>query len=327
VTDETEFQTPRVALVAGVLAVAVAFTFLRTFGGPVLNQLGVAIAESDELWRYRGLSTLVVLGGGLGALGAAMRFRLEVWQTNLGWSFRACSLAVVLAVVATSWSGLLAAAFAMGAAAGWVATTLATGMRASVGTRRLGIVVGGGLALSSLLAELAFIMAGWFGDPVKGAAIVIAMLLAATSVVVPFLTPLEPSMDMEDGYRGRGLLINWVVMLAVMGSAFAIFNGGGVIPSHGVSIVLNIVTPLVVGRWLDADHRRYALWAAVSILIVGNILQNTPGVGALVPLIAISWMTVIAFHFAARGGRVWVAAGTVFLLLFIAPNMVSWFTI
>jgi hypothetical protein len=81
----------------------------------------------------------------------------------------------------------------------------------------------------------------------------------------------------------------------------------------------------VVGRWLDADHRRYALWAAVSILIVGNILQNTPGVGALIPLIAISWMTVIAFHFAARGGRVWVAAGTVILLLFIAPNIIGWF--
>ena len=324
-TDETEFKTPRAALVAGVLAVGVAFTFLGTFGGPVLNQLGLVLSDSVEIWRFRGLSTMVVLGGMLGVLGAAMRFRLEVWQTNLGWSFRAGSLAVVLTVVATAWTGFLAAAFTTGVATGWVLTTLATGMRASVGTGRLGVVVGGGFALSVLLGELAFVMAGWFGDPVKGAGIVIAMLLAAASVVVPFLTPLEPSMDMEEGYRGRGLLINWAVMLAVMGSAFALFEGNGAVPGHGVSIALNIITPLVVGRWLDADHRRYALWAAVSILIVGNILQNTPGVGALIPLIAISWMTVIAFHFAARGGRVWVAAGTVILLLFIAPNIIGWF--
>ena len=61
-TDETEFKTPRAALVAGVLAVGVAFTFLRTFGGPVLNQLGLVLSDSVEIWRFRGLSTMVVLG-------------------------------------------------------------------------------------------------------------------------------------------------------------------------------------------------------------------------------------------------------------------------
>lgn len=325
-TDETEFQTPRVALGAGVVAVAMAFLFLHTFGGRVLVQLGNEIVGTDEAWRYRGLSMLMVMGGILGALGAAMRFRLEVWQTNLGWSLRAGSLAAVFGAMVDGWSGLLGAAFAMGAGAGWILTTLATGMRASIGTRRLGIVIGGGLALSVLLGEFALFMASLFGDPIKGAAIVIAMLLAATSVVVPFLTPLEPSMDMESGYRGKGLAFNWILMAAVLGAGSALQGGAAAVAGHLSIVSAGVIIPLLVGRWLDADHRRYALVTGVAILAVGAVLGKSAGIGSLMPLMATAWITAVAFHFAARGGRVWVAAGTVGLVLFVAPFAASQLT-
>ncbi len=326
-TDETEFKTPRVALVAGVLAVAAAFTLLATTFGFILSELSGNLAKLGEVGPYRGLVTMGVLGGALGAVGAAMRFRLETWQTNLGWSFRAGSIATVLAVVATSWTGLLVAAFVMGAAGGWILTTLATGMRASVGTRRLGVVVGAGIACALILGEGGLVLGSWFGEPIKGAGIVIAMLLAATSVVVPFLTPLEPSMDMEAGYRGWGLAVNWVVMSAVIVGGFSIYRGGTEMPDSYLNIFVSVVCSLLLGRWLDADHRRYALLAAVGTLVVGSILRDTPGIGTYAPIIAISSTAVIAFHFAARGGRVWVAAGTVVFVFFIALNSVSWLSI
>lgn len=323
VTDETEFQTPRVALGAGVVAVAVTFLFLHTFGGRVLTQLGSEIIGTDEAWRYRGLTTLVVMGGLLGALGAAMRFRLEVWQSNLGWSFRAGSMAAVFGAMVSGWSGLLGAAFAMGAAAGWILTTLATGMRSSIGTKRLGIVIGGGLALSILLGEFAFFMASLFGDPTKGAAIVVAMLLAATSVVVPFLTPLEPSMDMESGYRGRGLALNWLLMATILGAGAALHGSAPTVAGHLSIVATGVLIPLLVGRWLDADHRRYALVTGAAILAVGTLLGNSAGIGSLIPAIVTAWIVTVTFHFGARGGRVWVAAGTVGLVFFIAPFVAS----
>ncbi len=322
-TDETEFQTPRMAVVAGVIAVGVIFLFLHTFGGQVLAQLGEEITGSDEVWRYRGLSTLTVMGGVLGALVAAMRFRLETWQTNLGWSFRACSVAAVFAVVAQSWTGLLGAAFVMGAASGWVLTTLATGMRASVGTRRLGFVVGGGLTLSLVLGEGSFILAELFGDSTRGAAIVVAMLSAATSVVVPFLTPLEPSMDMTEDYRGRALGATWVALFSVgvIGNLYTSALGSGI---EGVlPFLIGVGILPLLGRLIDSGYRKIQLIAAGIFVVGGTFGLDSMGHAFTMIALAVLWIALLAFYFAARSGRVWIAAGTVTLVWFVAPYVGS----
>ncbi|GAB5559708.1 MAG: hypothetical protein SynsKO_13550 [Synoicihabitans sp.] len=325
-SDETEFQSSKGAAIAGAIGVGVIFLYLQTFGGRVMLELGQEIADADETWRYRGMSTLMVLGGVLGALVAAMRFRLEVWQTNLGWSFRACAVAAVFAVVAQNWTTLLGAAFLAGIASGWVLTTLATGMRSSVGTKHLGFVVGGGLALSIGLGQVAYLLADLFGDSTKGTAVVIAMLAAATSVVVPFLTPLEPSMDMTDNYRGKGLFATWLAFFAIAVLANLYASASGIdIAGIGPMVVGICVLP-GLGWLLDGGQRGVQLLAAGGVVIGGMVALVGLGYLFSILTLLVTWMSLLGFYFAARGGRVWVSAGTVVWVWILAPYVAEFLT-
>ncbi len=313
---DTKFETPKAALAVGMLMVGVTLLFVQRFAGTVMAELATAVVGDDDTWRYRGLSVLWVLGGLLGALGAAMRFRLEVWRSSLSWGLRSCSMAAVLAVMAENWTGLLIAGFATGASAGWLLTVLTTGMRASVGTLRLGVVVGAGLALSIGLGEAAVLAAGWFGDPVKGGGVVVALVVAASSVAAPFLTPQEPSMAMEPEYHGRGLLTRWLVLTAIV-IAIAAVGHGSEAPARWWWLAM-AVGP-VLGGCLDAGQHRWPLVAAVALvgLALSGLLGSTLTSGTT--LLAGALLTVCAIYFAARGGRVWVAAGTVALVVFLGP--------
>ena len=83
------------------------------------------------------------MGGIAGSLLAAWRFRLELYPRQLANAFRGCGLAAVLALIAQTLSFLLLAAAAVGLALGWLTVTLSAGLRATVGTRRLGLDSGG----------------------------------------------------------------------------------------------------------------------------------------------------------------------------------------
>lgn len=319
-TGDTEFETPKSALVVGVLMVGVGLLFVHRFAGTVMTELAVEVVGDDESWRYRGMSTLWVLGGLLGALGAAMRFRLEVWRSSLSWGLRACSMAAVLAVMAENWTVLLIASFATGASAGWLLTVLTTGLRASVGTLRLGVIVGVGFALSVGLSEAAERLAALFGDPIKGGGVVVALLVAAGSIVAPFLTPQEPSMAMEPEYRGRGLLIQWLVLTAI---AVGITAAGSGATAPALWWWLALAVAPMLGGWLDAGQRRWPLIAAVGLVALalsGVVGENLAGG---LTLLARSLLTVCAIYFAARGGRVWVAAGTMAWVVFLGPYVVG----
>lgn len=322
---DTEFKAPRSAEVAGVLTIAVSFLYGQTYVMSVLPQLGTAIVGDGEVWRYRGLSTLLLLGGLLGTMGAAIKFRLEVWQPNLSWSFRAGSLATVIALVTESWTGLLVAGFASGMAVGWLFTTLATGLRSAVGTRRLGLIVGAGMVLGTLGGAVSVWGGSLFGEPTKGTAVVIAMLMAAVSVTVPFLTPLEPSISRETAYAPRGLLLHWLGLGAVV----ALHAGQGVgvaSSSEAVRLIWVIGVPLAVGVALDKGHRGIVLAGVLGLAAVSVL---APLGGLLIPTIAevaSLWAMVLGSYYATRSGRVWIVAGTLGVVLFLARyvgNMVA----
>jgi hypothetical protein len=320
-SGDTEFQETKLAQGAGLIMVAVALLFLNRFADTVMGELATAIVGDDEAWRYRGLSTLWVIGGLLGSLGAAMQFRLESWRGSLSWSLRAGSVAAVLAVVAGNWSVLLIASFATGASAGWLLTALTTGLRSSVGTIKLGVIVGGGFALSVGLSEGVGLMAGKFGDPIKGGGIVVALLLAACSVLAPFLPPQEPSMAMEPEYRGRGLLLRALLLGSTVMGIHAV-GTGGLAPPLWWWLALGLAP--VLGLWLDLGRRRWPLWGAASLVSLGLLDVASPVLTDGLMLVARTLVTVSALYFAARGGRVWVAAGTMTVFAFIAPYAGSW---
>ena len=293
---DTEFTAPRSAQIAGTCLVGLALLFLSRFADTVMAELAGEIVGGGEAWRYRGLSTLWVLGGLLGALGAAMRFRLEVWRGNLSWSLRACS-------------------------AGWLLTTLTTGMRASVGTLRLGLVVGSGYLLSNVLGEGAVFVAGWFGDPIKGGGVVVAFLMAAGSILAPFLTPQEPSMAMEPTYQGRGLLVQWVTLSTITLGVYALSSGPEL---SGLWQAGVWTAALLLGLWLDARPGRWPVGIALAIVALALSGLLPPMLAGGLGLLAGTLTTVIAIYFAARGGRVWVAAGTMAVVIFLAPYGGSW---
>ena len=273
---DTEFTAPRSAQIAGTCLVGLALLFLSRFADTVMAELAGEIVGGGEAWRYRGLSTLWVLGGLLGALGAAMRFRLEVWRGNLSWSLRAC---------------------------------------------RLGLVVGSGYLLSNVLGEGAVFVAGWFGDPIKGGGVVVAFLMAAGSILAPFLTPQEPSMAMEPTYQGRGLLVQWVTLSTITLGVYALSSGPEL---SGLWQAGVWTAALLLGLWLDARPGRWPVGIALAIVALALSGLLPPMLAGGLGLLAGTLTTVIAIYFAARGGRVWVAAGTMAVVIFLAPYGGSW---
>src|SRR5690606_16924493 len=95
-----------------------------------------------------------------------------------------------------------------GVATGWLWVVLLGGLRASAGTRDLGLVIGGGWAV-------AWALAGFFeGVAASPRAVVTvgALLTGAGSLTAPFLTPQEPSVSPLIHYRLPGVL-RWMLAL------------------------------------------------------------------------------------------------------------------
>ena len=203
--DHTGFQVDRAARVAAVAAVAAAGLHLSVFVLRELPELAAA-AAGDAPWRLRQLALWTVLGGLLGSVFGAWRFRLVGGQRQLGWSFRGAAAVAAVALMARDWPMVVVTSLFAGVAAGWLWVVLLAGLRASVGTRGLGLVVGGGWAAAWAVGGLLEMS----GAGPRGATIVAALVVATGSLAAPFLTPQEPSVSPLFHYRPIGV-VRWML--------------------------------------------------------------------------------------------------------------------
>ena len=309
-SDETKFRPDGAALSAAVVAVAATYFYFLIYAEFALLEIARTIAD-DEAWRLRGLMTVLGLAGVLGSLGAAWRFRVDIWQTQLSWSFRACGVAAVLALVAQGWVPLLVAAGCSGLALGWLTVTLATGLRPAIGTGRLGLVVGLGTGLAYAACNLPAV----FEAAARSQAIMAALVAGTASISAAFLTPREPSISTTADY-GPGGMLRWIVVLALLvgldSAAFYVIQHVDTLRAGSwdegrlwLNAAVHLGAAVGAGWWLDRGGRAGLAVAGYGLLAAGWGLIDQGGGGLYAA--GVSIYSALLVYFPARGGRAWVA--------------------
>lgn len=122
--------------VAGVVAIAATYVYFLLFAEFAFLGLVQRIVATPAGMK---LVMGVLAGGGVAGSGAAaVWFRAERFTRSLAGGFAACAVAAAGALAASSNAMLIVAAALVGLALGWTTVTLASGLRAAVGTARLG---------------------------------------------------------------------------------------------------------------------------------------------------------------------------------------------
>ena len=301
-SGETEFKVAPMVVGVAALVVALAGLFGRTLVEVLLPQMLSNWADETP-WRWRGLVTTLSVGALVGSVGAAWRFNVIHWQSQLSWSLRGCAVAAALVMGSQAWPMLLVATGLSGLALGWLAVTLLTGLRPAVGTTSLGWVLGLGVAGACGLAGLG----DWIGFSPRVQSILAAGLLAAASVLSPFLTPREPSLSAERDYEmaslGRwglvtGGLIWGLVALAAIPETATMWVGAGA----GFGVVVALLAGAATQRGVTMG---LGLFVAILIGLGGglNALGRQLAMGG-----GLAVWGVAGSYYAARGGRAWAIA-------------------
>lgn len=305
--DHTEFHADRSVRIAAGAAVAAAGVFVSVFILKALPEFAVA-AAGDSSWRFRQLALWVVLGGLLGGVLGAWRFRLVGYQRQLGWSFRGAGAVAAVALMAGDWQVVVVTALFAGVAGGWLWVVLLAGLRASAGTPRLGLTVGAGWAAAWAIGGLLEVS----GAGARAMTIVAALIAATGSLTAPFLTPQEPSVSPLIHYRPAGVL-RWVVVFSGLMALAA--------------VVLSVDAPPAAGGWWAVPAMSGALlagwahdrgWSAVVAAIAGALMlgaqliglfDSAAAFGALIAVVGMAIVPVAWMAHVARGGRAWQVAG------------------
>ncbi len=316
-TGDTEFPAPeRGTLVAATAVVAATWFYFLIYVQHGLLDLGEALA-AGEAWRERGLLTWLGTGGWVGSGLAAWRFNVYRWRGQLSWSLRACALAAAAATMAGAWEALAAFAALSGLSMGWLTVTLATGLRPSVGTGKLGWVIGLGTGIAYAAANLPFV----FTAEPERQAILAAVVVAAVSVLAPFLTPQEPSVSEESVYGIRGVA-GWLLLLTPVvvftaavfyrlqddpDSRTALWTGSAWFLGLGL---VHLGAGALAGRLLDSGWRwrAWLLGGALTALGVAAVGEGIIVVSVWVFLAGVSIFSATLLYILARGGRAWTAA-------------------
>ncbi len=315
-SGETEFTPERSALIAAGGAIAATYFYFLIYAEFALLELAQPVIGAES-WRLRGLMFALGLGGLVGSIWAAWRFKVISLQARLSWSFRGCAVGAALAVGSNSWPLLLIAAMVSGGALGALTVNLATSLRPVIGTRRLGWVIGVGTGVAYALCNVPWI----FEASPRLQTILAAVIAATASVLSPFLMPSEPSVSPEREYAPTGLL-RWVAVLLMLvwldSAAFYVIQHEaglkeqtwtGAAHLWGNAFV-HLGLALVAGWWLDRGGRVLPAVGAFGLLAAGCLLLGGAGEAGAAWLYTagVSLYSVLLVYYPARSGRAWQAA-------------------
>ncbi|HEY0947160.1 MAG TPA: cbb3-type cytochrome c oxidase subunit II [Opitutaceae bacterium] len=317
--DATQFQPARGTLVAATLAIAATYFYFLIFTEFALLELAGPIATTDQ--RVRLLMTVLGMGGIAGSLLAAWRFRLERYPRQLANAFRACGLAAVLALIAQTLPFLLCAVAAAGLALGWLTVTLSAGLRAVVGTRRLGLVAGAGTGLAYAVCNLPPVFTA---DP-RAQTIAAALVVIMAALLGAWLLPEEPSVSPRIDYKPAGVALWVAVFLALVwvdSAGFyviqhtpelraATWSGNGQLLANALA---HLAGAVVAGVVLDRGGQGRIVAVALAGLVAACLLLQISGVGpGVIYAGAVSLYSTALVYYPARGGRRWTV-GVVFAI-------------
>lgn len=306
-SDATEFEREKGVLPVAIFLIAAAYSFYLLFAEIAFLGLAEPTVEGSRQLSF--LRSVLGAGGLVGGLIGGWRFRLLRYPRSLSHALRACAVAAILALLVQSWELMLLIAALIGFVLGWLLVVMVAGLRACVGTQRLGFCIGAGVGLAHAVFSLPWLVAA---DPTIQT-VVATVWVGLAAVLTPWLLPQEPSLAWSNDYRTDGMVVWMAVFLALMWIDSAALT---VLPRpEGVWAWLTAATALLAavlgGLWLDKGARALvALTSFTFLALAGALVASARGPEWTPALCAAAGGAIAAtalFHLAALGGRAWQA--------------------
>jgi hypothetical protein len=297
---------------ASVVTIAATGFFALVMARLAFFELGQAIAGDATI---KNAFAAALCGSAIaGGLLAAQYFDLGQFPKTLGNSFRACGVAAALAFVAQSWWVFLFTATAVGLSLGWLAVTLASGLRSLLGTVRLGRYLGMGTGLAYALCQVPWV----FGASARAQVLLAGAGAIAGALAAPLLWPRSTSLSSSPDYkpRTRGLLL--ATFLTLGGIEAAVFYGIRYSPHLDVwnwrdtavlwgSALTCLGVALLAGRALDRGWLGRSQAVAIALLAAASLVLSTEmaplAVAQILHAAGGAIFATSALYYAARSGR------------------------
>ncbi len=319
--DATEFKRDRGVLPVAVFLIAATFGYHLVFAETAF--MGLAASKLEGTRQLSFLRSVLGICGLVGGLLAGWRFRLERYPRALSNALRACAVVAVVALVAQTWEFLVFTAALAGLALGWLMVTLVAGLRACVGTPKLGLCIGAGIGLAHALSMLPWVTAA---EPTIQV-VIATVVIGVAAVVTPWMLPQEPSTARLPDYQ-PGAVAAWIaVFLALVwieSAAFAMLPrpvGADAFLNVGPALVAALLAGVAIDRgWFG----RVALIAFGLLGAACLLLPETspyPGGAGLLHAAGAGFSMTALVHFLARGGRAWLAALVFGISLWLGSTM------
>ncbi len=312
-----ESTTERRVFGAAVLVIAATYGYFLIFAEFAFLEL---LRETGGVGRVRLAMGLLGVAGVAGSGLAAWRFRVESYAKALRWGAFGCALAAGLA-----WcGGLNLAAVGIGLSLGWLTVTLAAGLRATVGPKRLGLAIGLGTGLAYAACNVPAIFRA---TPQAQTGLALGLMLAAV-VATRGLRTGRAEVSSSGDFEPRRAAAWTVILMALVwmdSAAFYIIQHTselragtwGEERSLWVNATIHFVVAVGTGVVLDRGGLGRVVCGAWVMLACACVLlgeQLRAFVGAEVLYTAgVSLYSVALVYYPARGGRAWLA-GVVFAI-------------
>lgn len=268
---------------------------------------------SDGAEGLRPAMAAMGIAGVAGSLLAAWRFRAAAVACLLGWGSLACAAAGGLAL---AHAGVVAAA-GIGLSLGWMTVTLAAGLRAVVGMRRLGRVIGLGTGLAYAVVNVPAV----FSAPAQLQTVVAVALMVVAAVATRWLAagPAEQSGGADfQAMPAAGWVVIFMALVWMDSAAFYIIqhtpslrdgtwgDEWNLWANAGVHFSVAVGAGVMLDRgWLGRIVLAAWVMLAVACLLLGENLRFFAAADVLYAA-GVSLYSVAVVYFPARSGRAWL---------------------
>jgi cbb3-type cytochrome oxidase cytochrome c subunit/mono/diheme cytochrome c family protein len=310
-------QTDRKAWVAVIVVITATYGYFLIFA---------QFAFLELLRAKLGDGGLIPAMGAMGVAGVAGSL-LAAWlyrPASYVWSLRLASL-VCAGAAAAAWAWPSApTAGVVGLTLGWLTVTLASGLRAAVGVKKIGRAAGLGTGLAYALCNLPTI---FLATPEAQTAVAAGLMLVSAVATRWLKTEPEP-MSVGIDYQPKwvsGWALVFMALVWLDSAAFYIIQHTPFLRhetwegqmSLWMNAIIHLFAAMAAGELLDRGwlgRVTMAAWVglAVACVLLVEIMEAFVGAEMLYTA-AVSLYSVALVYYPARGGRPWVA-GTLFAL-------------
>lgn len=309
--------SPVLPRLAAILAIAVAYGYFLLFAEFALLELAKPLFGDD-----RALRPLLGLLGGAGVLGsglAAWRFRMVTFRAQLMVGFVGCAASAAITLGADR-TGLWLAAAGVGLSLGWTTVTLSSGLRATTGSRWLGLCCGLGTGLAYAVSNLPPI---FNATPRIQTIIVLGIALIGVGAS-RWMFPQSAADPEPLARREAGLAVWEVIFLALVwldAAGFYILQHTPKLRQETWSgewllfgnAMTHLIGAVLAGLLLDAGRLGATVMFAIMALGFADLLIGGGGdnfaTARVLYTMGVSAYSAALVFYPAMSGRPWVAAG------------------